>query len=125
MVTNNPVPPKGGSLLGATTVVWEDVYKGPNVMWRVPRNIRYGDNIVVREDESAVFFRDGKVLAYLDRPDRYGLTSLNAGVIGNVIQALTGVRQEAEVYYLQRRIFDGKFGSQEPYVFKDPDFGLV
>jgi membrane protease subunit (stomatin/prohibitin family) len=125
MVTNNPVPPKGGSLLGATTVVWEDVYKGPNVMWRVPRNIRYGDNVVVREDETAVFFRDGKVLAYLDRPDRYALTSLNAGVIGNLIQSISGVRQEAEVYYLQKRPFDGKFGSQEPYIFKDPDFGLV
>ncbi|MCI4319199.1 MAG: SPFH domain-containing protein [Thermoplasmata archaeon] len=125
MVTNNPVPAKGGSLFGATTVAWEDVYKGSNVMWRVPRNIRYGDNIVVREDETAVFFRDGKVLAYLDKPGRYGLTSLNVGVLGNLIQSLTGVRQEAEVYYLQRRIFDGKFGSSEPYVFRDPDFGLV
>lgn len=125
MVTNNPVPAKGGSLFGATTVAWEDVYKGTNVMWRVPRNIRYGDNIVVREDETAVFFRDGKALAYLDKPGRYGLTSMNVGIIGNVIQALSGVRQEAEVYYLQRRIFDGKFGSTEPYVFRDPDFGLV
>ena len=125
MVTNQPIPSKGGSLIGATTVAWEDVYKGPNVMWRVPRNIRYGDNIVVRQDEIAVFYRDGKVLAYLDKPDRYGLTSMNAGIIGNLIQALSGVRQEAEVYYLQRRIFDGKFGSSEPYVFKDPDFGLV
>src|SRR5579863_5034636 len=125
MVTNNPVPAKGGSLFGATTVAWEDVYKGNNVMWRVPRNIRYGDNIVVREDETAVFFRDGKVLAYLDKPGRYGLTSLNVGVLGNLVQSLTGVRQEAEVYYLQRRIFDGKFGSSEPYVFRDPDFGLV
>ena len=125
MVTNNPVPAKGGSLFGATTVAWEDIYKGNNVMWRVPRNIRYGDNIVVREDETAVFFRDGKVLAYLDKPGRYGLTSLNVGVLGNLIASLTGVRQEAEVYYLQRRIFDGKFGSSEPYVFRDPDFGLV
>jgi len=125
MVTNQPIPPKGGSLLGATTIAWEDVYKGPNVMWRVPRNVRYGDNVVVREDETAVFYRDGKALAYLDRPDRYALTSLNAGIIGNIIQALSGVRQEAEVYYLQRRIFDAKFGSAEPYVFKDPDFGLV
>ncbi|MGP8077668.1 MAG: SPFH domain-containing protein [Thermoplasmata archaeon] len=125
MVTNNPIPPKGGSLIGATTVNWEDVYKGPNVMWRVPRNIRWNDNIVVREDETAVFYRDGKVLAYLDRPDRYALTSMNAPLIGKLVQELSGVRQEAEVYYLQRRIFDGKFGSQEPYVFRDPDFGLV
>ena len=125
MVGNAPVPAKGGSLLGATTVAWEDVYKGTNVMWRVPRNIRYGDNIVVREDEIAVFYRDGKALAYIDTPGRYGLTSMSVGLIGNVIQALSGVRQEAEVYYLQRRIFDGKFGSAEPYVFRDPDFGLV
>ncbi|MCI4352805.1 MAG: SPFH domain-containing protein [Thermoplasmata archaeon] len=125
MVGNAPIPAKGGSLLGATTVAWEDIYKGGNVMWRVPRNIRYGDNIVVREDEIAVFYRDGKALAYIDTPGRYGLTSMNVGVIGNVIQALTGVRQEAEVYYLQRRIFDGKFGSSEPFVFRDPDFGLV
>ena len=125
MVTNNPVPAKGGSLFGATTIAWEDVYKGNNVMWRVPRNIRYGDNVVVRQDETAVFFRDGKVLAYLEKPDRYALTSTNAGIVGNLIQAISGVRQEAEVYYLQRRIFDGKFGSSEPYTFKDPDFGLV
>ncbi|MCI4363528.1 MAG: SPFH domain-containing protein [Thermoplasmata archaeon] len=125
MVTNQPVPQKGGSLIGATTVAWEDVYKGGNVMWRVPRNIRYGDNIVVREDESAVFFRDGKALSYITQPGRFALTSLNAGILGNLIQAISGVRQEAEVYYLQRRIFDGKFGSAEPYVFRDPDFGLV
>ena len=125
MVTNNPIPAKGGSLIGATTINWEDVYKGNNVLWRVPRNIRWNDNIVVREDETAVFYRDGKVLAYLDKPDRYALTSMNTRLVGGVIQALSGVRQEAEVYYLQRRIFDGKFGSAEPYVFRDPDFGLV
>ncbi len=125
MVTNNPIPSKGGSLIGATTINWEDAYKGPNVMWRVPRNVRWNDNVVVREDEIAVFYRDGKVLAYLDRPDRYALTSLNAPLLGNLVQALSGVRQEAEVYYLQKRIMDGKFGSAEPYVFRDPDFGLV
>jgi membrane protease subunit (stomatin/prohibitin family) len=125
MVTNNPIPAKGGSLIGATTVNWEDVYKGPNVLWRVPRNIRYNDNIVIREDEMAVFYRDGKALSYLTDPGRFALTSLNAPLLGNLIQAISGVRQEAEVYYVQKRLFDGKFGSSEPYVFKDPDFGLV
>ncbi len=125
MVTNQPIPQRGGSFIGATTVNWEDAYKGNNVMWRVPRNIRWNDNIVVRQDETAVFYRDGKVLAYLEKPDRYALTSMNAPLIGGLVQHLSGVRQEAEVYYLQRRIFDGKFGSAEPYVFRDPDFGLV
>src|SRR5271157_3784556 len=125
MVTNAPIPAKGGSLFGSTTINWEDVYKGNNVMWRVPRNIRLNDNVVVRQDETAVFYRDGKVLAYLERPDRYALTSINAPIVGNLVKELSGVRQEAEVYYLQRRIFDGKFGSAEPYVFRDPDFGMV
>jgi membrane protease subunit (stomatin/prohibitin family) len=125
MVSNAPIPSTGGSLIGATTINWEDAYKGNNVMWRVPRNIRWNDNVVVRQDETAVFYRDGKVLAYLERPDRYALTSLNAPILGNLVKELSGVRQEAEVYYLQRRIFDGKFGSTEPYVFRDPDFGLV
>ena len=125
MVTNNPIPAKGGSLIGATTVNWEDAYKGPNVMWRVPRNIHWGDNIVVREDEIAVFYRDGKVLAYLDRPDRYALTSMNTRLVQGLIKELSGVQQEAEVYYLQKRILDAKYGSAEPYVFRDPDFGLV
>ena len=50
MVTNQPIPAKGGSLIGATTVVWEDVYKGTNVMWRVPRNIRWNDSAEAFED---------------------------------------------------------------------------
>jgi len=58
----------GGSVLGSTTINWEDQFKQDNVMWKVPRNIRLNDNIVVREDEIAVFYRDGKVLTYFDQP---------------------------------------------------------
>ncbi|MGC9166220.1 MAG: SPFH domain-containing protein [Thermoplasmata archaeon] len=115
----------GNSVIGATTIEWADEYKKENIMWKVPRNIRLNDNIVVREDETAVFFRDGKVLAYIDRPGRYALTSLNAPVVGEIVKLLSGVQQEAEVYYVQRRILDGKFGSKEPYAFRDKDFGIV
>ena len=114
-----------GNILGAATVTWDDAQKRNNVMWRVPRNIKFNDNIVVREDEIAVFYRDGKVLDYIDRPDRYALTSLNAPIVGNIVQRLSGVQQQAEVYYLQKRVFDGKFGSKQPYVFEDKTFELV
>jgi membrane protease subunit (stomatin/prohibitin family) len=113
------------SLIGAETFVWDDAQKRGVIMWRVPRNIRLNDNIVVREDEFAVFFRDGKVLMYIDRPDRYALTSINAPIVGKLVEWLSGVRQEAEVIWLQRRAFDGKYGSKQPYPFKDADFGLV
>ncbi len=116
---------KEGLLGGAMTIAWDDQYKQKNIMWKVPRNIRMNDNIVVREDEIAVFYRDGKALAYLDVPNRYALTSQNAAVVGWFQRVFTGVQQQAEVYYLQKRIFDGKFGSKDPFIFEDPDFDLI
>jgi len=112
-------------IIGAMTIAWDDTYKRNFIMWKVPRNIRLNDNIVVREDEIAVFYRDGKVLAYLDKPDRYALTSQNAPILGGLIRALSGVKQQAEVYYIQKKVFDGKFGSKQPYQFKDKEFGIV
>ena len=122
---NSPIPPTGGSVLGSTTINWEDQFKQDNVMWKVPRNIRLNDNIVVREDEIAVFYRDGKVLTYFDQPNRYALTDFNAPVVGNLLKFFTGVVQQAEVFYLQKRYMDGKFGSTQPYQFTDPTFGIV
>jgi membrane protease subunit (stomatin/prohibitin family) len=113
------------SLIGSETFKWEDANKRGNIMYRMPRNIKWNDNIVVREDELAVFYRDGKALAYIDRPDRYALTSLNAPIIGKILQKIGGVQQQAEVVYLQKRIFDGKFGSKQPYQFRDKEFGMV
>jgi membrane protease subunit (stomatin/prohibitin family) len=113
------------SLIGADTFKWEDQDKRSNIMYRMPRNIRFNDNIVVREDEVAVFFRDGKALAYIDRPDRYALTSLNAPVVGKLVKFLSGVQQQAEVVYLQKRVFDAKLGSKQPYQFRDKEFGMV
>ncbi len=119
------IPYKGGSVFGSTTIAWETQFKEDNAMWKVPRLIRLNDNIVVREDETAVFYRDGKVLTYFDKPGRYALTDFNAPVVGELVKALSGVQQQAEVYYLQRRIMDGKYGSQSPYQFMDPTFGIV
>ncbi|MCL4325454.1 MAG: SPFH domain-containing protein [Candidatus Thermoplasmatota archaeon] len=112
-------------LLGSMTIAWDDQFKTGNIMWKVPRNIQFNDNIVVREDEIAAFFRDGKVLAYLDQPGRFALTSLNAPLVGKLFREVAGVRQQAEVYYIQKRILDGKYGSKEPYPFRDTTFGVV
>jgi len=113
------------SLIGSETFKWEDIDKRQNIMYRMPRNIKFNDNIVVREDEIAVFFRDGKALAYIDRPDRYALTSLNAPIVGAIVKFLSGVQQQAELVFLQKRVFDGKFGSKQPYQFRDKEFGMV
>jgi membrane protease subunit (stomatin/prohibitin family) len=113
------------SVIGSETMAWNDADKRGNIMFRVPRQIRFNDNIVVREDEIAVFYRDGKALTYFDRPDRYALTDINAPIVGKVVKFLSGVTQQAEVVYLQKRAFDGKFGSKQPYQFRDNEFGVV
>ncbi len=113
------------SLFGSKTYSWPSAEKRDNVMWHLPRQIRLNDNIVVREDEIAVFYRDGKALAYIDRPDRYALTSINAPIVGRIVKLLSGVEQVAEVYYLHKKPFDGKFGSKQPYQFRDREFAVV
>jgi membrane protease subunit (stomatin/prohibitin family) len=119
------IPSSGGSVFGSTTISWEPQFKQDNVMWKVPRLIRLNDNIVVREDEIAVFYRDGKVLTYFDKPNRYALTDFNAPIVGGLLKFFTGVQQQAEVYYLQKRFFDAKYGSTQPYQFVDQLFGVV
>lgn len=116
---NNP------SVVGGDTITWTD--KGDKVLWKVPKNIAWNDNIVVREDEYAVFMRDGKALKVFDRPGRYALTTQNIETWGlaDRFQDLTGIRQIGEVYYIQRREMRGKFGTKEPITFRDSDFGMV
>ena len=127
---SGPVPATGGSAFGSTTFAWDDADKEPspgvyNVLWKAPRQIRLNDNIVVREDEIAVFYRDGKALTYFDQPNRYALTDFNAPVVGKLLKFFTGVTQWAEVYFVPKRYLDGKFGSTQPYQFTDPTFGIV
>ena len=107
------------------TFAWDDSVKGENVMYRYPRNIQWNDNVVVREDEYAVFFRDGKSMHVFDRPGRFAMTTTNVPVLGTLGAAITGVRQLGEIYYIQRRELRGKFGTPEPLAFRDTDFGLV
>src|SRR5207245_6052664 len=66
-----------------------------------------------------------QALAYVERAHRYARTSQDVAILGWLQKVFTGVVQKAEVYYLQKPIFDGKFGSKEPFIFEDPDFDLI
>jgi len=109
------------------TYEWVGNDKGENVIYKIPKNIVWNDNIVVKEDEYAVFFRDGKALTVFDRPGRYALTTQNISNFGlaDKVHDWTGVRQLGEIYYVQRRELRGKFGTKEPITFRDNDFGMV
>jgi membrane protease subunit (stomatin/prohibitin family) len=115
------------------TFYWPDNLKQSNIVWRLPSNVRWNDNIVVREDEFAVFLRDGKALCVFDRPDRYALTTENVPVLATMVRIITGVEQIGEIYWVQKREFRGTFGtsksqdtkSTDTLTYRDVDFGLV
>ena len=104
---------------------WVEDYKGENVIWRLPRNIMLNDNVLVREDEYGIFFRDGKALAVFDRPDRYALTTQTLPVLTRIIGATVGNVQIGEFFWVQRRELRDKFGTSQPLAFRDNDFGVV
>jgi membrane protease subunit (stomatin/prohibitin family) len=110
-----------GNVAGKT-FAWEDSVKGENVMYRYPRNIEWNDNVVVREDENAIFFRDGKALHNFDRAGRYAITTTTVPVLGRLGAAITGIKQLGEIYYIQKRELRGNFGTVEPLAFRDPEF---
>ena len=113
------------SVSGGWTYKWDN--KNEDVIHKIPKNIVWNDNIVVREDEYGVFMRDGKVLKVFDRPGRYALTTQNIAAFGiaDKIQNLSGVKQLGEFFYVRRRELRGKFGTKEPIAFRDSDFGIV
>ncbi len=111
--------------IARNTYSWPQEYKGENIMYKLPTNVYWNDNIVVNEDEFAVFFRDGKAMHCFDRAGRFALTTQNVPILADLAAKITGLKQLGEVYYLQRRELRGKFGTPEPLTFRDTDFGLV
>ena len=90
-------------------------------------DIKMGAQLIVRESQAAVFFRDGKGLDVLG-PGRHTLSSLNLPVLTRVLSLPWGFTSpfRAEVYFVNLKVFtDLKWGTKEPVAFKDKELGLV
>ncbi|MDP2797411.1 MAG: SPFH domain-containing protein [Methanoregula sp.] len=107
------------------TFYWPDNLKESFILWRLPRNVSWNDNIQVRPDEMAVFLRDGKVLQVFDQPGRYALTTQNVPVLATLGKMVTGVEQIGEVYWLQKREFRSDFNSPDSFTFRDIELDVV
>ena len=88
---------------------------------------KFGSQLIVREGQAAVFFRDGKALDTFG-PGRHTLTTNNlpllTGIMGIAFGGATPFT--AEVYFVSMREFtDLKWGTAQPVVFRDTDFGMV
>ncbi len=111
-------------------IEWFDE-SGRTMMQRIPENgsaeIKLGAQLVVRENQAAIFFRDGKAYDILG-PGRHTLSTLNLPLITKVLSLPFGTKSpfRVEIYYANTKIFTHlKWGTKEPVAFKDSELGLV
>jgi excisionase family DNA binding protein len=112
--------------------VVEAANQGPNeLVVRVPEvgsgDFRLGSQVIVRESQRAIFYRDGKSLD-LFPPGRHTITTANLPLLSGLMNFFTGGNNvfTAEVYFVNMREFtDLKWGTPQPISLRDADLGLV
>lgn len=89
-------------------------------------DFRIGSQVIVREAQSAVFFRDGKALDTFG-PGRHTITTANIPLLVDLVGKAFGDRTPftAEVYFVSMREFaDEKWGTPQPILVRNPGMGL-
>ncbi|MEL7645496.1 MAG: SPFH domain-containing protein [Anaerolineaceae bacterium] len=89
-------------------------------------DLRFGSQVIVRESQNVVFFRDGRALDVLG-PGRHTITTANVPLLTDFLGQAFGGRTPftAEVYYVSMREFaDRKWGTPQPIIVRNPGVGL-
>jgi excisionase family DNA binding protein len=112
-----------------------DVIEYPNemadeIVHRFPEegigDFRIGSQVIVRESQSAVFFRDGNALDVF-KPGRHTITTANIPLLIDWIGKAFNDRTPfpAEVYFVSRKEFaNKKWGTPQPIIVRNPGMGL-
>jgi membrane protease subunit (stomatin/prohibitin family) len=89
-------------------------------------DIKLGAQLIVQENQEAVFFRDGKALDVF-QPGRHTLTTQNVPLITRLLTIPWEESPfQAQVYFVGKQTFiDQKWGTRQPITFRDADFGMV
>jgi membrane protease subunit (stomatin/prohibitin family) len=110
-------------------VEWTDDTRD-TIVWRFPRHeneIKMNAKLVVREGQVAVFVNEGTI-ADVFSPGTYTLETQNLPVLSTLKGWKYGFDSpfKAEVYFVSTRQFtDLKWGTQNPAMMRDAEFGMV
>ncbi len=94
---------------------------------RYDNEIKYGAKLIVREGQAAIFVREGR-LADIFQPGTYTLETQNLPVLSTLAGWKYGFSSpfKAEVYFVSTRQFtDLKWGTKNPVMLRDAEFGPV
>jgi len=89
-------------------------------------DLRIGSQVIVRESQKAVFYRDGKALDVLSA-GRHTIATANIPLLVDLIGKAFNNRTPftAEVYYVSIKEFaDQKWGTPQPIIVRNPGMGL-
>ena len=110
-------------------IEWTDDTRD-TIVWRFPRHeneIKMNARLVVRESQVAVFVSEGTI-ADVFAPGTHTLATQNLPVLSTLRGWKYGFESpfKAEVYFVSTRQFtDQKWGTQNPAMMRDPEFGMV
>lgn len=90
-------------------------------------DIKLGAQLIVRDSQSAVFFRDGKAYDSVGA-GRHTLSSLNIPLLTKALSLPWNFQSpfRCEVYFINHKVFTNlKWGTKDPVAFRDKELGLV
>ncbi len=100
------------------------------LVWRFPRyenEIKYGAQLIVRQSQAAVFVNMGEI-ADLFTSGKHELTTKNLPLLTTLMGWKYGFQSpfKAEIYFVNTRNFTNlKWGTKNPVILRDPEFGPV
>jgi membrane protease subunit (stomatin/prohibitin family) len=111
-------------------IEWTEPTHSDVIAFRFPRydnEIKYGARLTVREGQAAAFVNEGQ-LADVFKPGMFTLETENMPILSTLKGWKYGFHSpfKAEVYFIStKRWTDLKWGTQNPIMLRDPEFGPV
>lgn len=110
-------------------IEWTDSTQD-TIVWKFPRDdneIKNGAQLIVRESQSAVFLHEGQ-LGDVFPPGRVQLTTNNIPILTTLAswKYAFDAPFKCDIFYVSTKQFtDQKWGTQNPIMLRDPEFGPV